>query len=197
MSFTIFYDYTVQMEMKDSTLRIAILAGSFIFITVYILTNILLEAHERAGLSPAAIVRSGIFDDCRVEKMTCDITAYCPNSCCNTGFVTREGERVPVDWSDRVAAGSLSMRALLERGIDFAAVDTAIIPLGSVLMFNGKFYAALDRGSAIRGGRIDIAFPTHGESENFGIKLKQDVIVYIPRRPREVIEELKNGVPAK
>lgn len=52
-----------------------------------------------------------------------------------------------------------------------AAVDPKVIPLGSNLYVEGYGFAlAADTGSAIKGNRIDLYYPTHKESENYGVK---------------------------
>lgn len=48
------------------------------------------------------------------------------------------------------------------------AVDKSIIPLGSVLLIDGKTYVAEDVGGAIKGKHIDIYFDTHQEAVAFG-----------------------------
>ncbi len=76
-------------------------------------------------------------------------TAYCPRRCC--------GSRFGVTASGRQA----------EYGI--AAVDPRIIPLGTALYVDGYGFAiAADVGSAIKGNRIDLCFPTHREATHFG-----------------------------
>jgi 3D (Asp-Asp-Asp) domain-containing protein len=156
----------------------------------YVLSVFILEAQEDKA-APEAILKSELFTGCRIETMSCDVTAYCPEACCNSGFQTVNGERVPVDWSDKVAAGALSIKKLHETGINIVAVDPSEIPLGSIMRYAGRYYIALDRGSAIKGNRIDISLAEHGESEEFGIKLNQLVTVFIPRRPREVVNEIR------
>lgn len=48
------------------------------------------------------------------------------------------------------------------------AVDTEVIPLGSLLNINGQIYIAEDRGGAIKGNRIDICVCSHEEALNLG-----------------------------
>jgi len=51
------------------------------------------------------------------------------------------------------------------------AVDPGVIPLGSKLYVEGYGFAlAADTGSAIKGNRIDLYYPTHKECENYGVK---------------------------
>lgn len=58
-----------------------------------------------------------------------------------------------------------------------AAVDPAVIPLGTRLYISGYGYAiADDTGSAIRGERIDLAFNSNADALHFGVR---SVDVYI------------------
>lgn len=51
------------------------------------------------------------------------------------------------------------------------AVDPSVIPMGTKLYVEGYGYAtALDRGSAIRGNRIDLFFETQKEAMRWGLK---------------------------
>jgi 3D (Asp-Asp-Asp) domain-containing protein len=64
---------------------------------------------------------------------------------------------------------------LLRKGL--AAVDPAVIPLGTRLYIPGYGYAiADDIGGAIKGQRIDLAFDNRHEALNFGV---QRVTVYV------------------
>lgn len=50
-----------------------------------------------------------------------------------------------------------------------AAVDPRVIPLGTLLFVEGYGFAlACDTGSAIKGNRIDLVFPSSGAANNFG-----------------------------
>lgn len=52
-----------------------------------------------------------------------------------------------------------------------AAVDTSIIPMGTRMYVEGYGYAtALDRGSSIKGNRIDLFFETYREAVNWGLR---------------------------
>ena len=59
------------------------------------------------------------------------------------------------------------------------AVDTRVIPMGTRLYIPGYGFAiAADRGSAIKGLRIDLCFDTYAEAKRFG---SRRVDVYILR----------------
>ncbi|SMB96199.1 3D (Asp-Asp-Asp) domain-containing protein [Thermanaeromonas toyohensis ToBE] len=63
------------------------------------------------------------------------------------------------------------------RGV--VAVDPQVIPLGSEVYVPGYGWArAEDTGSAIRGHRIDLFFPTREEAQRWGVK-KVKVIVHL------------------
>ena len=51
------------------------------------------------------------------------------------------------------------------------AVDTRLIPFGTRLYIPGYGFAvAADRGSAIKGNRIDLCFDSYAEAKNFGVQ---------------------------
>jgi 3D (Asp-Asp-Asp) domain-containing protein len=87
------------------------------------------------------------------------------------------------DWSNRIAAGPARIDDLMNAGIEVAAVDTSVIPFGSIIRYNGKLYAALDRGGLIKGNRIDLAKSDHVEASYFGRRKSQKVEVYKPENP--------------
>jgi|GEM_PF-3074369 len=62
-----------------------------------------------------------------------------------------------------------------EKGV--VAVDDGVIPMGTRLYIPGYGFAlAADRGSAIKGMRIDLCYPTYEEAIQFG---RRDIRVYI------------------
>ncbi|MBE7052945.1 MAG: DUF348 domain-containing protein [Ruminococcaceae bacterium] len=98
------------------------------------------------------------------NKLVCHATAYCACSrCCG--------------WSTGITASG--MRA--QYGV--IAVDPRVIPLGTKLYIettDGSYIygysIAADTGGAIKGNRVDLFFPTHGEALQFG---RKTVNVYI------------------
>ncbi len=75
-------------------------------------------------------------------------------------------------WGLFIAAGAIGLKA--EKGV--VAVDDTVIPMRSRLYIPGYGFAiAGDRGSAIKGMRIDLCFATYAEAINFG---RQPVKVY-------------------
>ena len=143
------------------------------------------------------VLEAGRFEFRQHESLICDMTAYCPGPCCNTGYVHVNGVRIRKDWSDRIAAASVRLHELHACGIGVAAVDPLLIPLGSIIIYDGKMYMALDVGSAIKGRRIDISVYTHEESVVFGIRRGRKIDVYIPRDPSSVIRYVQNSAAGK
>lgn len=146
-----------------------------------------------AGRTPVheALRRSTAFVPGTLMEMQFDITAYCPGSCCNSAVVSENGIVRQVDWSGRVAAGDFSIKELMSRGVNIAAVDPAVIPYGSIIEFGGRSYIALDTGSAIRGRRIDILLPEHGETVDFGVRRGETVKIVATGVPGSALAELR------
>jgi 3D (Asp-Asp-Asp) domain-containing protein len=119
-----------------------------------------------------------------------EVTAYCTGPCCNSGYFEENGTSVLRNWSNKIAAGNITMDELLSSGIRFAAVDTDVIPFGSVIIHRGIYYAALDRGGMIRGNNIDLGMMSHGDAEIFGRLRDETVEVIIPKDPRRAVSEI-------
>lgn len=72
-------------------------------------------------------------------------------------------------------SGNSESKAIGAAGVELTpyysvAVDTSIIPLGTVLISNeNDCYIAQDTGSAIKGNRIDIFVGNHEEALNLGV----------------------------
>lgn len=96
------------------------------------------------------------------------LTAYCPcEQCCGRwaeGRPTDEaGNEIVLTASGEVAKAGRTV-----------AVDTSIIPYGSIVVIDGAEYIAEDTG--VKGRVIDIYFDRHEDAEAFG---KQKKTVYI------------------
>lgn len=98
------------------------------------------------------------------EEIACDyislgtfkLTAYCNCSkCCGK-------------W-----AGGATASGVMPTANHTIAVDTNLIPFGTVVMINGNTYVAEDTGSAIKGNKIDIYFDSHQEAMNFGVQYSE------------------------
>ena len=71
------------------------------------------------------------------------------------------------DSCGRFADGYTAIGIKAKKGV--VAVDDRVIPMGTRLYIPGYGFAvAADRGSAIRGMRIDLCYPTRREALNFG-----------------------------
>lgn len=51
-----------------------------------------------------------------------------------------------------------------------AAVDPAVIPLGSTLVIDGQRYLAADVGGAVKGHMVDVAVSSHQEAIGYGVQ---------------------------
>ena len=86
----------------------------------------------------------------QTKTMLVVATAYCScTKCCGK--------------SDGITASGVKAKAN-----HTIAVDKRIIPLGTVVLINGKQYVAEDTGSAIKGNRIDIYFDSHEQALKWG-----------------------------
>ena len=137
------------------------------------------------------ILSSREFQGASTFSLSCEMTAYCPGPCCNTEF-QKNGNGTPaeVDWSNRIAAGNITIGQLHAAGIGIMAVDRTEIPYGSIISYDGKLYAALDCGSMIRGNRIDLSCATHGEADAFGRRPDQTVTVWVPGDPGAAVRTI-------
>ncbi|MBN2160341.1 MAG: 3D domain-containing protein [Spirochaetes bacterium] len=97
------------------------------------------------------------------ESLQVTVYAYCPCAKCNTE-----------KWKGRVATGHM-MKELLAEGKNICAADWSVIPLGSIVNYDGKDYVVADVGRKIKGNTINILLDTHKESEDFGIKRDQTI----------------------
>ncbi len=52
------------------------------------------------------------------------------------------------------------------------SVDPNVIPLGTVLIIDGREYIAEDTGSAVKGNVIDIYFDSHERAVEYGVQMK-------------------------
>jgi len=87
------------------------------------------------------------------KQMTVEATAYTPR-CKGCSGITATGIDV--------------RQSIVYNGYGIVAVDPKVIPLGSIVVINGKQYLAADTGGAIKGNRIDILHRTKSEALEFG-----------------------------
>ena len=163
----------------------------FFTAVITIITKLSSESLRHDVIDLYEFLGSDLFRDNRIITLNCEVTAYCPGPCCNSGTCIMKGKRVFVDWSDKVAVGNLSIKKLHRSGIDIVAVDPSIIPYGSIVYYQKSYYIALDSGSAIKGKRIDISVLSHDDTISFGRRHNQRIIVFIPENPRTVVSAVK------
>lgn len=169
----------------------AVVSGCIVGIVTILAAFVLSEAMVAKEERLERLLKSGHFVNGRTLRLVCDVTAYCPGACCNTGHASGDDGSRLLDWSDQLAVGGLSISSLLKEGLRPAAVDTSVIPFGSIIDYDGVLYVALDRGGAIKGTRLDLAMKTHDESVEFGRRPRQIVTVHIPRSPARVVGLIK------
>ena len=134
----------------------------------------------RIMVPPKALVgAAGIIGGIDVYGFT--VTAYCPGSCCNGIWAGLTATGRPIDY----------YRSLK---INIAAVDPAVIPMGTLFAYGGKEYLAVDIGGKIRGRKIDLLMPTHPETCIFGVKKDQSIRI-ISRKALET--SLRRAGPAE
>ncbi|MCU0843400.1 MAG: 3D domain-containing protein [Spirochaetes bacterium] len=168
-------------------IRKAVVLGGIAGIVTILAAFVFSEAMVKKEPYVERLLESEHFRNGRTVAMVCELTAYCPGACCNTEHVTGDNGELAIDWSDQLAVGGLSIRALLDSGIRPAAVDSSLIPFGSIIDCDGVLYVALDRGGAIRGTRIDLAMDAHDECVEFGRRRNRTVTVHVPRSPSAVV----------
>lgn len=92
------------------------------------------------------------------------LTAYCScRRCCGIWAENR-----PVDSNGNELVYGVSGE-LLRAGYS-VAVDTSVIPYGTVLVINGQEYEAVDCGGAVNGNHIDVYFSEHEDAVEFGVQ---------------------------
>jgi 3D (Asp-Asp-Asp) domain-containing protein len=85
------------------------------------------------------------------KTMLVEATAYCScDKCCG-------------EYADGITASGVKAKAN-----HTIAVDKNVIPLGTVVLINGKQYVSEDTGGAIKGNRIDIYFDCHEQALEWG-----------------------------
>lgn len=90
------------------------------------------------------------------------LTAYCPCVKCCGEWSIQHPSRVGTDYIQKTASGTIPTAG---RTI---GVDPDVIPFGTTVIIFGHEYVAEDRGSAVKGNRIDIFFNDHDEALEFG-----------------------------
>lgn len=122
------------------------------------------ESNSSVGESTNQIIRTEE-READIKPMKVIATAYCSCAqCCGVWAENRENGIV------YTASGAIAQAG------HTIAVDTSVIPFGSVVLIDGIQYVAEDTGGAIQGNRIDIYFDSHDEALQFGI---QELTIYV------------------
>ncbi len=116
-----------------------------------------------------------------VRTITMVVTAYSPDS-------QSCGES-----ADGITASGYSVWT---NGMKLAAADTRLLPFGTMISVPGydneQLVPVLDRGSAIKGNRLDILFPTHEVARKWGRqRLKVTVWEYADGKPSDFVARYK------
>lgn len=93
-------------------------------------------------------------------------TAYCTCVKCCGIWSQEHPSRQGTDYIQRTASGAIPTAGRT------VAVDTNVIPFGTVIVIDGHEYVAEDTGSAVKGNTIDIYFDNHKDAENYGVQYK-------------------------
>lgn len=94
------------------------------------------------------------------------VTAYCTCPTCCGIWSQDHPSRIGTDYIQKTASGTIPTA---DRTV---AVDTSVIPFGTVLLIDGQEYIAEDTGNAVKGNSIDIYYATHEEAVNHGVQYK-------------------------
>lgn len=95
--------------------------------------------------------------------LTVTVYAYCPCARCNTE-----------KWKGRVSTGQ-RMKKLFAEGKNICAADPTVIPMGSIVTYDGREYVVADTGRNIKGDTINILLGSHREVYAFGVKKDQTI----------------------
>ena len=91
-------------------------------------------------------------------KIVVEATGYCPCDLCTEQYTLTKTGTVPVQGRT-------------------IAVDNNLIPLGSIVIIDGKKYVAEDIGGGIKGNKIDVYFDNHDDVLEYGRKLIEIEVV--------------------
>lgn len=102
-----------------------------------------------------------------IETVSISIsTAYCTCVKCCGIWSQDHPSRVGTDYVQKTASGTIPTAGRT------VAVDTDVIPFGTVLIIDGHEYVAEDTGSAVNGNVIDIYFDSHESACEYGVQYK-------------------------
>lgn len=58
------------------------------------------------------------------------------------------------------------------------AADPAVLPVGTILVINGRTYMVQDTGGGVKGNHIDIYFDHHSDALRFGVQYADVTVVH-------------------
>jgi len=180
------------MMMHAATFQKIYMIFILLLICVFTIGGILYSGQDVMHDRIEEVLNSDMFEDVEPVHMQCDITAYCPGACCNTGIKRVNGRVVKIDWSDKVAVGGLSLSRMVSNGIHVMAVDPDVIPLGSIIRYEGRYYFALDTGGMIQGRKLDVLVEKHEDTFIFGKRMKQEVKIFMPKDTGMAVDYIRN-----
>ena len=100
----------------------------------------------------------------RQKTVRMEVTGYCPcEKCC--------GKWAKTPMSRRKTASGKLLKDLIASGTKFCAADKSV-KFGTVFFVPGYGRCSVeDRGGAIKGGKIDLFFPTHSDALAWGRRI--------------------------
>lgn len=121
-----------------------------------------IPAHRDLGKAKALPDRPDYFDGRRIQPIgtvQMRVTAYSPD------------HRSCGKFADGITASGYSVRT---NAGHLVAADTELFPFGSLLSVPGyacgEVVPVLDRGSAIKGTRLDVLYPEHDQAIDWGVR---------------------------
>lgn len=109
------------------------------------------------------------------------VTAYAPDA------------RSCGDFADGLTA---SLKSVWTNNGHLVAADTRVLPFGTMLSIPGyagdRIVPVLDRGGAIKGGRLDVMFPTHRAALEWGVR-RLPVVIWEPVPPEALARSGETG----
>ena len=125
-----------------------------------------LSIETPAFMDKAEIEKINAADKCQWTRVRMKVTAYCPCAkCCGSHSDGYTANMHKIKWGDR-----------------FVAADSKF-PFGTEIIIpgynNSQPVKVMDRGSEIRGDRLDVFYNTHHTAKNWGVQYL-DVLVKLP-----------------
>jgi 3D (Asp-Asp-Asp) domain-containing protein len=121
--------------------------------------------HDISVEQPAPLTAVQIPQAHKTHTILMEVTAYCScRKCCGPNAMGLTASGKDVSYNDG----------------KFVAADTSVLPFGTKLQIPGydaQPVEVIDRGSAIKGHKLDVFFPTHEEALKWGRQMIQVTVV--------------------